>query len=200
MTIRQAIITITGTNPLLTNNPQTVDPFNKYAKAKKAITAKRTSKTEDDMIELMKLEVESKVFWSKDLGAYVPTAWMTEAICRAAFGVAKIGKDKMRGGFFPTTEKAKLHYRDMEKVKELADIVENDNFRHSMILPQQQVRVCKAFPIFHDWSFSVEIEFDDEVVDLDALARIASKTAKYVGFGDFRPTFGRANAEVREVK
>lgn len=199
MSIRTALITITGTNPLLTNNSQTVDPFNKYAKALKPIKAKK-NKTDDDILELMDLEVESKVFFSEELGIYVPTTWMTEAICRAGFATAKIGRDKMRGGFFPVSDKAKLIYRGMEKVKALADIVKNEEFRHIMILPQQNVRLCKAFPIFHAWSFSVEVEFDDEVVDLPSLERIAQKTAKYTGFGDFRPTFGRGNATVQEVK
>lgn len=45
MAIQQARIKITGIAPLLQNNPQTADPFNRYAKAKKAIT-KRTAKTE----------------------------------------------------------------------------------------------------------------------------------------------------------
>ena len=58
MSIQQASVKITGIAPLLQNNPQTVDPFNAYAKAKKAITNKRTAKTEDDLIELGNLETE----------------------------------------------------------------------------------------------------------------------------------------------
>jgi hypothetical protein len=40
------------------------------------------------------------------------------------------------------------------------------------------------------------LEFDDAIVDLRTLATIVKHTAKYGGFGDFRPTFGRAVAEV----
>jgi len=51
----------------------------------------------------------------------------------------------------------------------------------------------------NEWSFSTVIEFDDTVVDLVGLTSILKRSAMYVGFGDFRPTFGRAKAEVSNV-
>ena len=80
MAIQEAIVKITGISPLLQNNPQTVDPFNRYSKAKKAITNKRTAKTDDDLIELGNIETESKIYFDDKLGVYVPSTWLTEAI------------------------------------------------------------------------------------------------------------------------
>lgn len=199
MAIQQAQIVVTGISPLLQNNPQTVDPFNHYAKAKKAITNKRTAKTDDDLLELGNLETESKIYFDDDIGVYVPAMWITEAIICTGFSVAKIGRAKMRGGLFATEPKVKLTYRGMNKVKTITDVVMNPEFRHRMLLKQGQVRVPKDAPIFHDWSFDTEVEFDDTVVDLGSLRRIVERAAKYGGFGDFRPTFGRANAEVLDV-
>jgi len=81
-------------------------------------------------------------------------------------------------------------------VKSITDIVKNQNFRIVLNLPQGQTRLAKAFPIFHQWSFNTEVEFDDKIIDPDSLTRIVEHTAKYGGFGDFRPKFGRAKAEV----
>lgn len=199
MAIQQAHIIVTGIAPLLQNNPQTVDPFNDYAKAKKAITNKRTAKTDDDLIELGNLETESKIYFDDEIGVYVPATWITEAIICTGFSVAKIGRAKMRGGLFATDPKIKLRYRGMNKVKTITDVVMNPEFRHRMLLKQGQVRVPKDAPIFHDWSFETMVEFDDTVVDLGSLRRIVERSAKYGGFGDFRPTFGRADAEVLDV-
>ena len=199
MAIQQARIEIRGINYLLQNNPQTVDPFNRYSKAMKAITAKGKRKTEDDLLELGNIETESKLYFDDTIGVYVPTRWLTEAICRGAFGVVKIGKDKMRGGIFATEEKAPLRYLGIEKVKAVTDVVMNPIFRHRALLPQGQVRVPKDFPIFKGWSFDSVVEFDDTVVDFASLSRVVNHTAMYVGFGDFRPTFGRAHAEVARV-
>jgi hypothetical protein len=195
MSIQQALVTITGIGPLLQNNPQTVDPFNRYSKMKKPLTSKK-SKTEEDLLELGNLDTESKLFFDSEIGVYVPTRWLTEQIVTAAYGIIKVGKDKMRGGIFATEDKAKLTYKGMGKVKMIADLVFDQQFRHRMILPQQNIRIAKDFPIFHDWSFSTVIEFDDTVCDLVGLTNILKRSAMYVGFGDFRPTFGRAKAEV----
>jgi len=196
MSIQQARIKITGLNYLLQNNPQTVDPFNSFSKAMKAITSKKSNKTEDDLIALGNIETESKLYFDEEVGVYVPTRWLTEAICTGAFAVIKTGKDKMRGGIFATEEKAKLQYKDMSKVKTITDVVMNPTFRHRALLPQMGKRIPKDFPIFKDWSFETGIEFDDTVVDFAGLKRVVERTATYVGFGDFRPTFGRAVAEV----
>lgn len=198
MAIQAARITVTGMNYLLQNNPQTVDPFNRYTKAKKTITDKRI-KTEDDLLELGNIETESKVYFDDELGVYVPTRWLTEAICTGAYAVIKVGRGKMRGGVFATADKAKLLYEGSDKVKTIADVVMNPKFRHRAMLPQGQARVPKDFPIFKKWSFSTVVEFDDTVVDFAGIRKVMERTAQYVGFGDFRPTFGRATAEVAHV-
>lgn len=199
MAIRQATITISGISPLLQNNPQTVDPFNPYAKAKKALTDKGRRKTEDDLIEIGNIETRSKLYFDDQVGVYVPARWLTEAIVTAAFGTIKIGKDKMRGGVFSTEDKIALRYDGIEQVKTADDVIYNPKFRLRMGIPQGKDRVAKDWPIFHGWSFGTVIEFDDSVADFNGIKRIVEKTAKYVGFGDFRPTFGRAIAEVHEA-
>jgi hypothetical protein len=198
MAIQQASVTITGIGPLLQNNPQTVDPFNRFTVAKKPLTSKK-NKTVEDLVELGNLDTESKLYFDQELGVYVPTRWLTEQIVTSAFGIIKVGKDKMRGGVFATNDKAKLNYRGMKKVSTIHDVVYDPEFRHRMILPQQSIRIAKDFPIFHDWSFSTYLEFDDTVVDMNGLSSILKRSAMYVGFGDFRPTFGRAKAEVSLV-
>lgn len=196
MAMQQAKIIIRGINPLLQNNPQTVDRFNKYSKEMKKINDKKTKRTDDDYVMLRKLEVRSKIYFNDDLKIYVPTTWLADAIANNGFRVAKTSKDTVRGSLFMASDKAKLTYRDMEKVKTPEDLVENPVFNHTMILPQGQVRLVKAFPIFHDWSFEADVEFDTSMVDPDDLTRIVEHAARYGGFGDFRPTFGRATGEV----
>lgn len=54
----------------------------------------------------------------------------------------------------------------------------------------------KAFPMFENWSFSVGVEFDDSIIDEETLVRVAEYGARFNGFGDFRPTYGRASLGV----
>lgn len=196
MSMRTAQIAIKGVSPLLQNCPQTVDRFNKFSKRMGQINAKKTRRTDDDYLELRDIEMESKVYFDDEIGVYAPSSWLAEAIACSAFKVAKISKADIRGAMFTTSDKLKLSYRDSNKVKALADVVGNAAFRQMLTLPQGQVRIVKAFPIFHAWSFETAIEFDDKIIDPDSLTRIVEHTSKYGGFGDFRPKFGRATAQV----
>ena len=197
MTMLTVSVEIIGVNPLLQNNPQTVDRFNKYTQQMARINKKGQRRTDDDYLELRDIEVRAKIYWDDALGIYVPTTWLTSAIAANSFSTIKVSKANIRGSVFAVEPKAKLIYRDMDKVKTPEDIVGNPVFRQMMTLKQGQVRVVKAVPIFHNWSFSAGLEFDDKTLDPDSLKHVIEHSARYGGFGDFRPTFGRATAEVR---
>jgi hypothetical protein len=199
MAIKTLNVAVTGISPLLQNNPQTVDRFNPLTQRMARINAKKTRRTDDDYHELRDLELQAKIYWDKDLGIYVPATWVGAAIAANSFRTVKISKADIRGAVFTTEPKIKLQYRDMNKVKGPEDIIKNPNFRIMLTLKQGQIRVVKAAPIFHDWSFETEIEFDDKLIDPDSLKYVLEYSSKYGGFGDFRPTFGRATAEVTFV-
>ncbi|RKZ87721.1 MAG: hypothetical protein DRQ39_03720 [Gammaproteobacteria bacterium] len=198
MSIKTIGIKYSEVNPLLLNNPQMVDPLNRYKKEASKITKKR-NKTDDDHAELRTLEVEAKLYWDSDLGVYVPSSWVSSSIAQVAFKLEKISKADIRGSVFTTENKIKLNYQGSELVKAPADIIKNSDFHILMNLKQGQVRVAKAFPIFKGWSFETEIEYDDSIIDPDSLERLIKHAAKYVGMGDFRPTYGRCTAEVTHV-
>lgn len=198
MAIRSLTATFTGINPVLQNNPQTVDRFNTYAKAMKAINDKGKRRTDDDYLEIKDIEVRSKIFWDDELGIYIPSNWVQEALACNAFKTVKVSKDNIRGGVFPIEPKNKLTYEGMASVKAPEDIVKNGKFRIDLTLPQGQVRIVKSFPIFHKWSFSCGLEYDDAIIDHTSMVKVLERASKYGGFGDFRPTFGRATVQVSD--
>lgn len=199
MAMQQSIVKVTGINPLLQNNPQTVDRFNQYSRRMAQINAKKTRRTDDDYRELQDIEIRAKIYFDEELGIYIPSSWLSAAIGSASFKVAKISKADVRGSIFMTEDKIKLSYANSDLIKTPEDVVRNPEFRIAMTLKQGQVRVVKAVPIFKKWSFETTIEFDDKIIDPDSILRIIDHSAKYGGFGDFRPTFGRALAEVSHV-
>ena len=66
--MKQLKLKITGTTPLMLNNPQTVNPFNEYSKLLKPLTSKRT-KTEEDLMEISRIKFLSCLYVNN--GAYV---------------------------------------------------------------------------------------------------------------------------------
>lgn len=194
MAIKSFKAKITGIAPLLQNNPRTVDPFDPFTKKMKKITDKK-KKTDDDVQRMRDIETEAKLYFDEKLGVYVPTRWIMGAIAKNGFALTKISKAKLRGAVFTTADKVKLSYSGMDLVKSPVDIVKNEKFTTILILPQAQKRLAKSFPIFHDWSFEFELEYDDSILDREDLVKILTYSAKYGGFGDFRPSYGRALVE-----
>jgi len=199
MPIQTMEIKITGIGTLLTNNPQTVDRFHPLAKKMAKINAKKTRRTDDDYRELAQIELRAKTYFDDKIGLYVPSKWVIEAMAKQSFVVCKVSKDNLRGAVLATETKIPLQCAQRESVKSIDDIVGNPFFHNKMAIPQGKNRIVKYWPMFHNWSFETKVEFDDKIIDPDGLIRTIEHAAKYGGFGDFRPTFGRATAECNHV-
>lgn len=196
MSIHVAQIKIIGKDALLQNNPQTVDTSHPLAREMARFTRRGAAKTDENRRLLADLEVRSKVHWDDEEKVVAPTSWLIASIVTKGYPVARISKEKMRGALMREAKFSKLHYSGEHLVKTLDDVVGNPKFRHAMILPQGKVRILKHFPIFHNWWFEMDLEYDDTIVDGRTLQQIVEFAATYGGFGDFRPTYGTATAEV----
>lgn len=196
MAMQALKVIVSGVDPLITNNPQTVDPMNKYTlDCAELYKAAKKANTPEMWQASREMDVRSKIFWDDKIGIYVPSMWVREAIATAAFKLVKKGKDAIRGAVFPVAHKCVLDYAGKSKIKTPLDIVKNPDFINLNNMPQGQIRIVKAEPIFHDWSFTCDLEYDDSVITSREIKTILEHTAKYVGFGDHRPTFGRATVE-----
>jgi len=196
MAMKNLKVKFTGISPLLQNNPQTVDVFNSYSKLKKPLVKKGAKRTEEDTLALRIIDVESKLFLNDELGVYIPDGWMQSFLASNTKPRSFTLKD-VRGGIFTTTNKAKLTFDGMNLVSKKIDISKNDKFIYTRLVKQGQVKLAKVFPIFHNWSFEFELEYEDTMFDIDELVQHIKHNAKYGGFGDFRPSFGRCLAEIQ---
>jgi len=196
MAIQSMNVTFRGIDQLLQNNPQTSDPLNKYTKEMKKITAKR-KKVDDDILEMRRIEMRSKMYWDEEIGVYVPSSWVMASICSNSWSRCKIKKSDIRAAVFVTAWKLPLEYDGKKGVTDPLDIVDDEKFQCIKSLKQGQVRVVKAAPVFSNWEFSCEIEYDDAIISEADMVSLIEYGSKYGGFGDFRPTYGRAIPEVK---
>jgi hypothetical protein len=198
MSIKTMKITFKGIDGLLLNNPQTTDPLNKFAKEMKKLTSKR-KKQDEDILEMRRIEMRAKLYWDDEVGVFVPSSWVMAMLCANSWTRAKIKKADIRAAVFASEWKLPLSYKGKRGVKSPIDIVDNEDFQCIKSLKQGQVRVVKATPIFTDWSFTSTIEYDESMVSTDELVGLIEYGSKFGGFGDFRPTYGRAVPEIELV-
>lgn len=182
---------LTGANPLMLNNSQTVNPFNKYTLALKPLTAKR-KKTEDDMMEIYRLQFVSSLYM-KD-GIYIlPSDHFWKSLCTAA-KEQKLGKKFEQS--LQVVEDAVLDFPEKNmSPDELYKEGSHVDIRDGVIGGKSRVPVCRA--IFNDWSVKFTVWFDETQIDQKDLERIVEIAGQRYGVGTYRKKYGRFHAEIQ---
>lgn len=178
---------LTSSSPLIMHNGQTADPTNKWSKLLKQISSKRT-KTDADFEEMAKIEFFAGLYLGKD-GPIIPAKVIEAAIINAAKKV-KEGPSAKSGCF--CLAHALLEYDGPRKDEELW---KDERFRFSALVRVQTSRVARMRPIFQEWSAVVTLNVETSLINparIDEWMRICGTQ---VGFGDWRPQYGRFTAK-----
>lgn len=188
-------ITLVGTTPLLMHNEQLADEFNAISREMKRITAKKMKKTDDDRLELRRLEYLGGLYYDSEVGPYVPGLNIERSIVEAA-RLTRAGKSVERG-IRITTDVNPLGYVGPRDKDELW--AQGDKFRLTKGAKVAQSRIIRTRPMFRDWAVDAEGVYDSEMIDFDSLTEYAQKAGLYIGLGDWRPRYGLFEAVVEKI-
>lgn len=176
---------IQGIAPLLMHSARLADPMDDATKALAAVTGKR-KKTDDDHVEVARLEHLGSLYISQEFGPFVPGQNLEAALFRGA-ARTKQGT-ALKSALLVPMNVNPLLYRGPRTAEELwAD----KTYVHRSSVKVGTSRVIRTRPVFPTWSVAFEGELDLEVVDKGSLQTIADTTGRLVGLGDWRPRFGR---------
>ena len=186
-------ISIEGTTPLITHNIRLANPLDPIAKAMKVISAKR-KKTEDDYLQLARLEFEGGLYLDPDVGPFVPGENVEKSIIEGA-RITKQGKQVERG-LFVTDNVVPLIYNGPRTPD---DLWADENFRHTAAVRVGQQRVMRTRPVFRTWALDVEGELDPGLLAPETLQSILEDAGSMVGIGDYRPRYGRYAGKIETL-
>ena len=178
---------IVGTQPLMLNNNQTVNPFNEYAKKLKEFTSKR-KKTEEDMMALYGLQFESSLYLASDKKTYIiPADHFWKSVCTAAKEV-KLGKKFEQS--FQIFDDCVLDFPEKNLLPaELYEEGSHVDIRVGTIMGKSKVPVCRA--IFNDWQTEVTCHFDESQIDEKDIVKMFEVAGLRYGVGTYRKRFGK---------
>ncbi|MGN0491832.1 hypothetical protein [Ruminococcus sp.] len=178
---------IVGTQPLMLNNNQTVNPFNEYAKKLKEFTSKR-KKTEEDMMALYGLQFESSLYLASDKKTYIiPADHFWKSVCTAAKEV-KLGKKFEQS--FQIFDDCVLDFPEKSlSPVELYEEGSHVDIRVGTIMGKSKVPVCRA--IFNDWQTEVTCHFDESQIDEKDIIKMFEVAGLRYGVGTYRKRFGK---------
>lgn len=180
-------VEIEGITPTLMHNGQLADPLNKWTKAISAVTKKGKNKTEDDLMELARLEWMGSLYVDEN-GRPCWPGENVERMIRSGASATKQGKVVQAGivcdGNFP------LIFKDSKKSPE--DLFQDESYRHSCLAKVGTGRVVRTRPIFRSWRLEFTVSYMPSVVKSQAEIKSWIETAgQVVGLSDWRPKYGK---------
>lgn len=185
---------ITGTCPLMLNNPQTVNPMNVYAKEIKALTSKR-SKTDEDQNEIFHLKFLASCYYN-DKGQYILPANMIAKSFEAGAKENKLGAKFQRSVFI--NEDCLLKFKDNGCSPE--ELWQNHSETYVDIRPVgvQKSKIVTARMIVPEWSLEGELTFDETQLNKSEVWLALTNAGLRYGIGTYRQCYGRYKIE--EIK
>jgi hypothetical protein len=179
-------VKLKGMTPLCMHSPQASDALCQhpcYAEMRK-IATKRT-KTEEDHLELARLEWMLSLYIGKDGNIMTPgRCW--EAAFKDTAKRQKLGK-KFNASVM--VEDAPLVFPDASKTPE--ELWESKKYFIRQSMKVGTARVMRTTPHFPEWSVTLTVRFMDSEVDEQTLRSVIRDCGIINGSFEFRPRYGR---------
>lgn len=183
-------VKLTGTAPYLMHNVRLANPLDIYTKELKRLTGKR-NKTDEDHEEVMKAEYFGGLYWSEVNCLYIPGRQIDAAMLVAA-KTKKLGKQLARGVWvlndeLPLAYSGPINPEDLYADPSFVDI-------RPVTIGGRKVMRCR--PIFREWSLTVELLVDENVMNQRDVEDIMKIAGQLIGIGELRPRYGRFDVQV----
>jgi hypothetical protein len=192
-------LTLRGTTtPLLMHSCTTADPLDNSEMMQRWREAtKPRTKTLTQHWEIARLEHRLGLYYDPDMGPYIPVdnvhAMLIDAAKKLRLGVAM-----KTGVIFPPVVGFPLLYKGPRTPNELW---EDKNFRHlASIKLNGNRRIMRCRPRFPTgWLLEVTGQLDSSTVNWSQFQSIVEIAGEMIGLGDWRPKFGRFDAELEKA-
>lgn len=178
-------LTCTGVDPLLMHNARLSDPLDDISKKIKKISGK-TKKTEDDYLEMSRLEHMGGLYLDSEFGPYIPGQNFERMLVDGAKHM-RLGP-KIKAALIVETNVNPLIYEGPRTIEGLWSDA-NYVFRASAKIGTK--RIQRTRPMFRRWQVCADGHLDTEQVNVEDLHTIVDIGGRLVGLGDWRPRFGR---------
>lgn len=188
-------LTAKGTRPLLLHNVQLASPLNRYAKELKRLNSKRV-KTDEDRLEIARVEWEGGLYFSDEVGPYLPGPNLFASLIEGA-RLSKNGR-KIERGVMVVDLEMPLVYKGPRDIAGLWGNGESE-FVDLRTVVVQRNKIDRCRPIFREWAIEADVLLDLAVIELAEFELAAQNAGAMAGLGDYRRAYGRFSAEIAEI-
>ncbi len=163
--MKEIKFSIKGTTPLMMHNERLANPFDSQTKLVKAVSGKR-KKTEDDLLELARLEWHGGLYHDNEIGVHIPGH--NALACLIEGGkIHKLGT-AIRRAALVLEDKLPLQF---DGPKEPGALYADKRFVDLRGIGVGPSRVMRCRPIFRTWGLTFTVMFDENTLQRDDIAR-----------------------------
>ena len=197
MAYKQIKIKVTGIQPLMLNNIQTANPLNKWAKALKEVTSKKT-KNDSDTLEIIRLQFMSSWYLDGEERYVLPSDNLLKSFESGAKEFKK--GSKIVENVQIVEDNLILHFDGMDK--SLDELYNNGESKYvdtricgisSGFGSKAKVLATRA--LIDKWHVTATLIYDEDQIDLNDIMRAAEIGGQRKGAGTYRRRFGRYKVE-----
>jgi hypothetical protein len=196
--MRELTVKISG-KTLLLHNGQLANPFNPAVKLIKTLSGKK-KKGEGDLMQLARWEWEASLYLTEENKQRVMIpAYVLEQVLLAG------AKKQKKGPSF----KVAVRVRDNMPITYKGTPIEVDfklfpneeldkywiEHRNISMVAVDRGRVPRCRPFFENWSGTLTIDYDEEIVGVEEVKAAVCDAGRLVGVGDWRPRHGLFSPE-----
>jgi hypothetical protein len=189
---------MTGTTPLLMNNPQRLaNPIDPATVKLQALHAKwKKTKTTEDYEEVIPLEFALALYYEPEIGPHIPARNIVAMLAESG-GHYKIGSGIRRGHYLVGDHRVPVEYNGARDIDGM--LAEGHAFTRPVTnnVSGRKTTVLKTHPRFDEWALDCTVGFDSQEVPREKLDLALSRIRRVGALGDFRPSYGRFDLEVQ---
>ena len=198
--MKHITIRIKGIRPIIMHNGRTANPLDEYSRKLKKLSGKR-GKTEDDYEAMAQCELEAGLYWSDELGVYLPCDNIQRMFLDACKKV-KLGRQSV-GILVDAEYGCPINFEHSRNYKKLTSL---PKYRFQKVVSVSTAKVVRTRPLIPTgWTCEIPVELDPDLIDLDQFLQICDIAGNRIGVGDWRPGAPRTPGQfgrfvVEEVK
>lgn len=177
------------------HNVQLASPLNSYAKRLKTLNSKRI-KTDEDRMEIAKVEWEGSLYWEPGLGPYIPGVMVFACLINGA-RLTRAGM-KIERGVEVDELQLPLIYKGPRDKEALWGDGESEYVDVRTVVVQR-AKIDRCRPFFRQWAFEVDCTIDPKVIDYEEFVEVTRAAGQFSGVGDYRRMYGRFATEVTQL-
>jgi len=191
--IKKIQISLQGISRLIMHNGRLADTSDSITQAvKNARDAYKKNPTADNWETFARLMMEGGLYYTDEIGAYVPEDNLRSMLIKGGAGISKKGQKTYKAAASTLNFECDYGFPilvDGKPVTSIKELLENKRYRFERLVVITRQRVRSVRPVFpNGWECVLVVSYMPSIIEPKEIYNIFEGAGLEVGLGDWRPS------------